>query len=472
MLRSVSTLVLALFPLTLVGPQAGGQKKEELPGKPPDPMAPAHKPFGWNSKNDLRFVWWLPKDYDPRTPRNMTVILHGTGLDYRWGWWNHKPGIFRPDDVVISVDGTTPDGKNRVFMGEKKDADSFAKFLAEMRQTFSVDRVFLYGHSQGSFFSVYFAGEHPDLVAGVAAHASGAWASSKMSTDVKRVAIAFMHGTSDPVVPYAQSPGSRDTYAKAGFPLLHLRRLDRYIHWPNAVRANETLDWCQGMTAKSPEEALECALRILLVKPPDETKWETLVGFSAARDVLRRIEKPAADKGPAPFAEVPEKTAAAAAEWVQRIEDEGKRHVEVLKKRILKKKDLRLDGPAPFGHLVALREDFRGVDSVEAFLVEIGYGTAAEASAKAADPILQAWYNSNDPKKCFEVAVENIAKAFLYDGFPPELPARIEEWKKGAARMGLAQKTLKKQGDLDAWVRGWEDGLKQYESVWKKWKGP
>src|SRR6185295_15699259 len=103
---------------------------------------------------DLRFVWWLPKDYAPKTPRNLTVILHGTGLDYRWGLWNNKPGVFRPDDIVISVDGTRPDNQARVFMGEKPDADAFAKFLGEMRTTFSVDRVFLYGHSQGGFFSV------------------------------------------------------------------------------------------------------------------------------------------------------------------------------------------------------------------------------------------------------------------------------------------------------------------------------
>lgn len=460
-------ILVALASLGLLVSVAAGQK-EDLPGKPPDPLASAHKAFGWKSKGDLRFVWWLPKDYEPKSPRNMTVILHGTGLDYRWGLWNNKPGVFRPDDIVISVDGTTPDGQNRVFMGEKKDSDAFAKFLAEMRGTFSVDRIFLYGHSQGSFFSVYFAGEHPEMVAGVVAHASGAWNWSKMGPDVKKVAIAFMHGTSDPVVPYAQSPGSRDAYAKAGFPLLHMRRLDRYNHWPNAVRANETLDWCQGMTAAGPEEALACALDILRVKPADEYEWETVVGFSGAREVLRRIE----GKGPAPFTSVPPEVASKAAEWIKKIEEAGALHVEVIRKQIPRKKDIKLDGQPWPGHLVALREDFRGVESVEAFLEEIGYDALAGSHAKAVGPVLDAFRDPKDKKKAVKTVVEGISKAFLYDGFPPGFGDKMKEWQKDAPRMGLAQETMKRVPDLEAWAKGWEDGSKQYASIWKKWKGP
>jgi len=66
---------------------------------------------------DLRYTWVLPKDYDGKTPRNLSLILHGTGLDYRWGHWNNKPGIFRPEDIVVSVDGTSPDGQTRLFLG-------------------------------------------------------------------------------------------------------------------------------------------------------------------------------------------------------------------------------------------------------------------------------------------------------------------------------------------------------------------
>lgn len=448
---------------------SGASLPGDIQDKPPDSMAKPLTAFGWKSKNDLRFVWWLPKDYDPLSPRNLTVICHGTGLDFRWGYWNNTPGVFRPNDIVVSVDGPTPDRDSRLFLGEKKDCDAFSAFLTEMRRTFAVDRVFLYGHSQGGFFVVFFAGEHPDQVAGVVAHASGAWNHSKTKGEVQKVAVAFMHGTSDPVVPYAQSPGSRDGYAKAGFEILHLRRLDRYNHWPNPVRATETLNWCQGMTATTPEEALECALDILRVKKSDKHGWTTVVGFSGARDVLRRIEK----KGPVPFETVSEDVAAKAAEWVKKIDQAGEEHVAEIRKSLKAKKPPALDGGPWLGHLVPLREDFRGVESVEAFLEQIGYDAQVRAHDKAAETILTAWFSGNkDPKRLYEAVALNLGKAFLHDGFPIEIPEKMKEWHKDAKSLKLPSTAQKKYADFENWEKGWEDGLKEYAATWKKWEGP
>jgi len=465
----VASLLAALASLSLaVTPTVGRVRPDDLVDKPPDPMAKPLTGYGWKSKNDLRFVWWLPKDYDPASPRNLTVICHGTGLDYRWGYWNNKPGIFRPNDIVVSVDGPTPDGESRLFTDDKGSVDAFSAFLTEMTRTFAVDRVFLYGHSQGGFFVVFFAGEHPEQVAGVVAHASGAWNWSKLNGPVQDVAVAFMHGSSDPVVPYIQSPGSRDAYAKAGFDLLHLRRLDRYNHWPNAVRATETLNWCQGMTAKSPEEALACALDILSVKKPDEYQWTTTVGFAGARDVLRRLEK----KGPRPFAEVPEAVAKEAAEWVKKIEDAGAEQVAALKRELKNKKNLKLgDGPW-LGRLVPMREDYRGVESVEAFLQEINYDTLAKTHDKAGAAIRNAWYQEKDPKDIYEAIVENLGKGFLYDGYPVEMAEKMKEWNKSAKKLKIPAIPQKKFADFEAWEKSWEDGLKAYAETWKTWKGP
>ena len=125
---------------------------DEPERRAPAAAAPALKPFAWTSKNALRFIWWLPKDYDPKVPRNMTVILHGTGLDYRWGLWNNKPGIMRPDDVVISVDGPSPDGQSRLFLGEKKLEETNPAVLARLlyaEQHEEVGEAVLAHHSVG-----------------------------------------------------------------------------------------------------------------------------------------------------------------------------------------------------------------------------------------------------------------------------------------------------------------------------------
>ena len=440
----------------------------EYPSKKPDAKAPAHTWFEDQSKGGLRYLWELPEDYDPSKPRNLTVILHGSNLDRRWGPANNPTGVFRPDDVVVSVDGTTPaQGEARNFLGEKKDVEAFAGFLTEMRASFAVKNVFLYGHSQGGFFVVYFAGEHPEMVSGVVAQASGAWNGSKTTGAVKKVAIAFLHGTLDPVVPYGQSPGARDAYAKEGLPLLHLRRMQNWNHWPNAVRATESLDWCEGMTTDDPATALECARRILAPKKSDEYQWTTVVGFSGARDVLRRIE----GKGPAAFKSVDAKVATAAAEIVKKIEEHASKHVKALAKDVPSRKELAKPGEW-LGHLIALREDFRGVDAVEAYVSKIAYDDVLASQSKSSRAIFSAWYDEKDPKKIYETIVEKIEEAFLVEGYPVELGSKMDEWKNDAKKLEIGKKPLEKFAAFEAWRSGWKKGLERYEKLWNDWKAP
>ena len=443
-------------------------RAEEIPGKPPDAAATPLKAFAWKSLNGLRFVWWLPQGYDPQASRNLTVIVHSVRADYRWGYDNQKPGRFRPDDVVVSVDGPTPDGEDRLFSRDKKDSDAFAAFVGEMRRSFAVDRVFLYGYGQGGLFALNFAGDHSDLVAGVVAHATGDWNGFGAGADPKKVAIALLHGTSDVDAPYALILDRRDAYAKLGCPLLLLRRLDRCGHEPNPARASETLAWCQGMTATKPAEALACALELLRAKPADIQDRETKVGFAGARDVLRRLER----KGEAPFADVPDDVAAGAAEWIRKVEDAGAEHVAAIRAVLKGKKTPKLDGGAWLGHLVPLREDFRGVDSVEAFVKEIGYDAQAQGHAKAAAAMLAAWTKEKEPKKRYEAVVDGIGKSFLYDAFPLDLGEKMAEWNGDPKKYGLPVLATKKYPDFEAWERGWKDGLADYVGLCKAWKGP
>ena len=459
-------ILLTLALLALAVPLRAGD--DGPPQRTPAPDAPPLTVFMTTAKaGDLRYSWVLPKGYDGKAPRNLSVILHGTGLDYRWGHWNNKPGIFRPNDIVVSVDGTSPDGQTRLFLGEPKDADLFKKFLDELRQTFAVDRIFLYGHSQGGFFVPFYMGLHPETVAGGVAHASGAWNWSKTPKELKKVALVFMHGSSDPVVPYGQSPGSRDFYVEHGFPLTHLRRLPYYNHWPNAVRATEELDWCEGMTTSDPKEALDCALAMLREKPADEYQWTTEVDFSGARLVLERLT----GKGSAALEKVPDELAKSAREWLTKIDEQAEAQVKALRAVLPKKGALALDGKAWLGQLLPLREDFRGVESVEKLMTEVGFDKSVEAHGKAAKPLYDAWYGQGKTESdCASAVLETIGKCFLVDGLPGNLREKMDEWQK--KKVEVPAKLAKKWSDWEAYEKGLDDGWKQYESIWKKWKGP
>jgi predicted esterase len=450
----------------LAGTLALAGQDEHPPRLEPTDQAPALTPHSWTTEDGLRFVWWLPEGYDRKKGRTLTVILHGTGLDYRWGLWNHRPGLFRPADIVVSVDGTSPGpGESRLFLGEAKDARSFKTFLGGMRKAFAVEQVLLYGHSQGGFFVVYYAGEHPETVDGVVAHASGAWTWSKTGPGARRVAIAFQHGTLDPVVPYGQSLAARDHFREAGFPLLHLRRLPRYNHWPNAVRSNESLGWARGMTTADPVAALAEAQEILRRKAADGTGYETPVGFSGARAILARFESASGfPKMPAPA--VVAKARALAA----KVDAHGSLHVRALKTLIAKRADLKLDGRPALGHLVSLREDFRGVPPVEEWAKALGLDDALAEHAKAAKPLFEAWYGKGSKAEIARAVLQALPRCFLYEAMPSDLEATLAAWKEDPSAIGLAGNDAALFRAFDSWREGWKSGLAAYERLWRDWE--
>jgi predicted esterase len=458
----------AVVALALIS-MAFSARADEPPRRAPSREAEPATAFAWTSKDGLRFTWVLPKAA-AGTP-DLIVLCHGTGLDYRWGSANYKPGVFRPADIVVSVDGPTQaDNGTRLFLGQRADADAFAAFLAEMRAVFHPAHVLLYGHSQGSFFVCYFLGEHPDLVDGVVAHASGVWTWTRYSADVSRVPIVLMHGTADPVVPYAQSAGGRDWYIQQGHSMVQLRRLPGYNHWPNGDRASECLDWCIGMGTDDPARALATAESVLRLKGRDEYGYESAPWFSGAMDVLRRFQ----DKGPRPFAkEALEKAGPAlmarASALAQRVEAAGAAHAAKVREQVKSRDDLKLDGRPWLGHLLALREDFRGVEGVEALARELGLDAAAGERARAAGPLLAAWHGQGPPAEKFRAAAEALPACFLYDGLPADFGAQMERWFRASAENGLGADAGRLYGAVARWRSGRDEGLKEYGEIWSAW---
>ena len=142
--------------------------------------------------------------------------------------------------------------------------------------------------------------------------------------------------------------------------------------------------------------------------------------------------------------------------------------MQALKKHVATKKDLRLNDKPWLGHLVSLREDFRGVDSVEEYMKEIGYDQTLQRQSKSASKILKAWYNEKDPDKIFRVVLKEMPAAFLYEGYPPTLRKKMKEWHKKQKK--LSKKDKKAWKRFQAWEQSWDGGLKAYEKIWKAWK--
>jgi hypothetical protein len=219
------------------------------------------------------------------------------------------------------------------------------------------------------------------------------------------------------------------------------------------------------MTTSDPANALQSAKRIVTPKKADDYQYETVVGFSAARDVLRRFEA----KGS--FADAEAKIVEEAQALLKKIEGHAAKHVQVLEADV-KDRQALVHGGDWLGHLVAAREDLRGIDALETYAKEIGYDNALADCTKASGAIFKAWYDSKDEKKTFDVVVNSIDDAFLVEGLPSDLVQKMETWKSDAKKIGLDDKQGKKFAAFAAWKNGWKKGLERYEKLWREWKGP
>lgn len=462
----------------------------------PDPIerrafsadAPAQHVFAWTSaagakdgKPGLRYTWALPKDYDRGKSYKLIVICHGTGLDYRWGHWNYPPGEFRPGDIVVSVDGTSPDpnpllagvaeeDRARLFLGEPGDALVFRDFLLEMSREFPVDRIYLYGHSQGSFFVTYFAGLYPGVIDGLVAHASGVWTWTNIKGGVNQTPLALMHGTMDPVVPYGQSVGAFDAYTAEGHKSVLLRRMPGYNHWPNAVRASECIDWCVGMGSPDAPEVLGAAEAMLKPKPADKYGYACPVPFGGARRVLSRL----VGGGDDALKEVGPKEKARAAALVVRVENEGQRHVDSLRAGVKSREDLLLGTGAMngawLGHITAVREDFRGVESVERYVKEIGYDDAVRAHEAAAGAMYEAWFGEGSEKEKFEAVLDALPRCFLCRALPGDLIGRMKGLRARSAELALGEESLEKYENVLIYEKAMRVGADAYKVLWRRWE--
>ncbi len=382
----------------------------------PASKAPGEAPRGavceWKSEDGLAYQFFVPKGYDAEKGVNLTFILHGSNLDRRWGFANHRAGEFRPDDVVVSPDGTTSNGRGGFnLLNQKKDLDRINALHAELKKAFNVRATYLYGHSQGSFFALLYAGEFPDEVQGVVGHASGPWGNTVKSRKGHHQAVVLLHGTADPVVPYWQSRGGFEQYEKAKYPMLRLRALEGWNHWPSehngsignvfVPHTSQQLAYVEGMTTTETERLQAC---FNFLSKNDGPQWHD---YAALRAVAERI---------AGLEEASKKLTSKARKAVVAVDKLAAAHIKEITRSVGKWKKHKVPPEKDSGwvHLLVFLREFRGVPAADALRGE--WQGLLDKHRKAGEKRLKSrWkaFRKDDPKAAFEEGLAAAEAAFV-----------------------------------------------------------
>jgi hypothetical protein len=196
-------------------------------------------------------------------------------MNHGWGFWNYgvDAGHFRSEDIVVSPEGCTPgQGTSFNFVQGKKDGDQIQQLIQLFRKAFPIGNVYLYGHSQGAFFTYWFAGEYPESINGIVAHAGNALNPQFPKLAQERVAIAILHGEVDQVVSVDAAYRSEKLYREAGYKNLKLRVVPNLRpeagHWPLPDEVKTLLEWCDQVCVSSADGALLVAEAELAKQAP------------------------------------------------------------------------------------------------------------------------------------------------------------------------------------------------------------
>jgi len=261
---------IAVFLLTVLLP---AQKIGEVARVRPSKKAPRGETLEWTSKAERPFWYRLPTKIDARKPPDLILMLHGTGLNHGWSFWNYGIGAgrFRPDDIVVSPDGCTPGGATFNFTQNKKDGDQIADLIRLFKKTYPIDNVYLYGHSQGAFFCYWFAGEHPELVDAFIAHAGNVLSVKHPKAARENIGVAILHADADQVVNVACAHRSHKIYKDQGYKKLKLEIVEglrkQAGHWPLPEHVKKLLEWCDRVSTKTAGGALDIAEDAALKDP-------------------------------------------------------------------------------------------------------------------------------------------------------------------------------------------------------------
>jgi polyhydroxybutyrate depolymerase len=169
----------------------------------------------------------VPDSYDPDRGAPLVILLHGysSHAQEQESYLRLTPESDRRGFVYAYPDGTVDSRGDRFwnatdaccdFFGAKPDdSKHLSDLITALKATYRIDRVFLFGHSNGGFMSFRMACDHAGQLTGIASLNGATWNDATQCKPSRPVSVLAVHSSTDETISFEGGINGRNAYPSA-----------------------------------------------------------------------------------------------------------------------------------------------------------------------------------------------------------------------------------------------------------------
>ena len=242
------------------------------------------------ARNRMTYHLRAPEAFEADQPHPAIVILHGSNMNSKsyvetiiaqWPALANKYILIGingeqrnadspPEDPTFNYTYVNYVGRSKFkgYPGTDRESPALvAEVIAELKERHKLSRVFVGGHSQGGFLTYSIMMNSPELIDGAFPISGGlivqceptAYEDAAVIAAQKKVPLAIVHGSTDPVVDFAMSRYAYEVLDDAGFTSLRLLSHDTAGHRFAFLPLQDAIDWLEMMSAENAADVLASA---------------------------------------------------------------------------------------------------------------------------------------------------------------------------------------------------------------------
>jgi predicted esterase len=154
------------------------------------------------------------------------------------------------------------------FAGADRESPALvSEAMAELKTAYPIDHYLVGGHSQGGFLTYSLLMNYPESLAGAFPVSAGlivqcepdAYTDNPLRAAQRRVPLAIVHGTNDPLVAFSMGEYAAALFRESGWPAFRFFSDDQAAHMFARLPVGRAIRWLESLASRDPQALLDFA---------------------------------------------------------------------------------------------------------------------------------------------------------------------------------------------------------------------